>query len=345
MKRSLEDFRALFRDRILDLLWRQWSSLGVSGHGPSWHGAPVDPESLLLFSCTVARHDARLFDAMVEWTGLHGRYINVQRLKRILAEESYAGGRVFRAVAATVMDSVSVAKWARSAATDASKRNPEPLFYLKDGRPMPLVGESDPAFAEHGYLRDQAKRRGVARPFRPGSAANLILKLRALLGVNARCEIMAFLLLNRQGSPRSVARNIYYYPATVSKTLGEMRDSGYVISRVQGRHRYHLLVPDTWRDLLLGATVPPWITWPRLFSGLEMIWSFLSENDFAGTSALAQASAIRRLLLGSVVEKLDTSMTEFAFGDIAGHTGEALTPYFVERTVALLDGLDSVSAE
>ena len=287
MKMSLPGFRPAYLSRVLDLLWRQWSTLGVAGHGTGWQGALIDPEALLLFSCTMARHDARLFDAMLEWLGINGRYINVQRLKRILAEEHFTGGGVFSALAATVKDSVSAAKWARSAEVKpgdevkADAENLEPLFYLQDGRPLPVVGESDPVFAMHGYLRDRVEPRGVAAPFQPESAANLILKLRAMFGVNARCEIMAYLLLNRSGSPRSVARTTYYFPATISKMLGEMRDSGYVISRMEGRRRHHTLVPDTWRDLLLGETRPAWVIWPRLFGALETIWTFLSDEGGA----------------------------------------------------------------
>ena len=95
--------------------------------------------------------------------------------------------------------------------------------------------KNDPAFEASGFLRDVYEPREVALPFKPDIPQKLILRLRALLGVNARCELLAFLILNDKGSPRAVARDCYYFPATVSKALAEMSGSGYIHSRVQGR--------------------------------------------------------------------------------------------------------------
>jgi DNA-binding transcriptional ArsR family regulator len=214
-----------------------------------------------------------------------------------------------------------------------------PLFFLKDGSPLPVVRGKDPTFAGHGLLRDRFAPRGVAQAVRTEPAASLILRLRALLGVNARCEILAFLLLNGRGSPRAVARDCCYFPATVSKALSEMNASGYVVSRVEGRHRYYKLVPDTWRELLVGDARLSWVVWARLFSALEQLWILLWQADFMERSPLSQASALRRILRESVVERLDRSGLAFTFGDEAAHTGEALIPFFVRRTVALLDTL------
>jgi len=339
----LTDFRRAFREHALDLLWRQWTTLGVAGHGRDWQGAPIDPEALLLASCTMARHDARLFDAMLEWMGVNGRYVNIQRLKRILGHESFTGGRVLQAVAAMTMDSASTAKWRLSASAPESGREPVPFFCLKNGRPMPLVGEPDATFLRYGLLRDRYEPRQVAGAFRPEPVANLLLRLRALIGVNARAEIMAFLSVNGRGSPRSVARHIYYTPATVTKTMNEMRDSGYLISRMEGRRRCHKLVPDAWRELLLGKTAPVWVVWPRLLSALEDLWVFLLERDLDGKSPLAQASALRRMAVGSFVEKLDMSIPDFAFGDVSTHPGEALIPFFTARVVETFDHLHRVA--
>jgi DNA-binding transcriptional ArsR family regulator len=345
MKASLIDFRAEFRDRLLDVLWRQWNTLGVSGHGTAWEAAPIDPEALLLVSCTVARHDARLFDAVLEWMRINGRYVNVQRVNRMFAGGLLAGQAVFRAVAAATKTSVHESKWGRSARTaERPGTKPVPLFYMRDGNPLPVVHAKDPLFAGHGLLRDRFEPRGVAQPARTEPAANLILRLRALLGVNARCEILAFLLLNERGSPRAVARDCCYFPATVSKALSEMGASGYVVSRVEGRHRYYKLVPDAWRELLVGDVRLSWVVWARLFSALEQLWILLWQAEFRERSPLSQASALRRILRESVVKRLDQSGLAFTFGDESAHTGEALIPFFVTRTVALLDTLERLGS-
>jgi len=337
MDASLIGFRPYYRNRVLDLLWSQWTAAGVSGHGKEWRGVPLDPEALLLVSCTIARHDARLFDGMLEWIDLNGRYVSIQRLKKIVASEEFSGEDVLRAVASLAKDPASAAKWSGTVDAGGRPAAQAPLFYLKDGHPMPSVKDRDPVFAEHGLLRDRFEPRGVAATFRPDLAANLILRLRALVGVNARCEILAYLVLNRGGSPRSLAREAYYFPATVSKAMKDMRDSGYVISHMEGRRRYHRLVPDSWRELLRGDAAPGWIIWPRLYSGLELVWNFLWHERRHDDSPLAQASSLRRLLLKSVVDRFDSSGLDFTFGDLSAYPGERLLSFFVKRMSALLD--------
>lgn len=351
MQALLTDFRSEFLERLLEVVWRQWTALGVSGHGPEWGHSVIDPEALLLFSCTIGRHDARLFDAMVEWVQTNARFINVQRIKRMLKDESFAGESVLRAVAATAETSVHEKKWGRITTERTDERTEgqsqgESLFFLKDRRPHPVVREEDPVFAKFGFRRNPFEARGVAQGFRPEPLSNLQLRFRALLGVNARCEILLFLLLNGRGSPRAMARDCYYSPATMGKALAEMTRSGYVISRVEGRHRYYKLIPETWKELLVGGGLPPWVTWARLFSALEQIWLFLSREDLAERSPLVQSSFLRSILEESVLSQFDRSGIPVVFGSVSTHLGEALIPFFVERTRAVLacvQGLGSQS--
>lgn len=344
MQNLLTDFRTEFLDRLLDILWRQWTALGVSGRGQTWTGATIDPDALLLLSCTIARYDARLFDAVLEWLRINGRFISVQRIKRMLKDEIFAGEPVLRAVAAVTTTSENEAKWARiTRAGTQAQRKKEALFFLKNGARLPVVHEPEPIFAKYGFLRDRFEERDVAEPFRPEPLENLLLRLRALLGVNARCEIFQFLLLNERGSPRAMAKDCYYYPATISKALAEMSQSGFVVSRTEGRHRYYKLRPETWRDLFLGKEVKTsWVVWARLFSALEQVWLFLDQRDLASQSALAQASSLRRILKRSVVSQLDRSGSVLMFGDDSTHSGEALIPFFVAQMRTILNSLEQL---
>ena len=93
MSPSLTEFRDEFQELLLDFLWRQWSALGVAGHAK--HSDPwiIDPEALLLITCTLGRHDPRLFDEMLDWVKTNGTFINTLRLKRILRTEQFSGAR------------------------------------------------------------------------------------------------------------------------------------------------------------------------------------------------------------------------------------------------------------
>ncbi len=339
MKQSLTDFKTQFRDRLLEIIWRQWISLGVSGTGKPWNRSVIDPEALLAFSCTMARFDARLFDGIMEWLSLHDRYINTQRLKRMLDEESFSGGAVLRTVlTATGLSSEGV-KW-KGVLRDQSRqpKEAEPLFYMKDFRPLPVVREADPAFRASGFRRDQFQRRGIAQQFRPELPGILLLRFRALLGVNARCEIFVHLLVNMNGSPRAMAKDWYYFPATISRALREMNESGYVLSRVEGRHRYYSLASPLWKELFSTSdpALEP-IIWARLFGAFEQIWHFLSRQDLEKMSQLAQASALRRILDDEVLSGLERCGLPFMFGDLQAHPAENLTEFFIQRLDTLMD--------
>jgi len=339
MTTQLIDFRQELRDRLLDIAWRQWTTAGVSGRSGPWTGSIIDPEALLLVSCTIGRYDARLFDAVQEWLRVNGQFINVQRLKRIVREEEFSSESVLRAMAAATTTSANQAKWSLLIGSiSPPATQPEPLFYLESGEPLPIVKEPDPLFAEYGFARDQFNERGVAEPFRPELTANLILRLRALLGVNARCEIFEYLLVNRVGSPRAMASDCFFFPATMTKTLAEMERSGFLLSRTEGRRRLYSLTPDTWSTLFLnGDTRPTWVVWPRLFSGLDQIWLFLNDRDLDNRSALEQASSLRRTLTGGVIAQFERAKPGYMFGDTRAHTAEKLIPFFVDRMRVLLE--------
>jgi len=341
MQNQLTDFRQEFLDRLLDIAWSQWTTAGISGYGKPWAGSVIDPEALLLFSTTIGRYDARLFDAIQEWLRVNGQFINIHRLKRVLSEEQFAGEPVLTAITAAASTSVNRAKWSQIAGSPPKAgEEPEPLFYLGSGEPLPVVRDHDPLFAEYGFIRDRFEERGVAEAFRPELSGNLLLRLRALLGVNARCEVFEYLLVNGVGSPRAIASDCYYYPATISKTMGEMARSRFLVSRTQGRRRLYSLTPDTWAGLFLDPEAKlTWVVWPRLFSAWEKIWLFLDERELSGQSALEQASSLRRLLTGGVISQLEGSLPGFIFGDHTAHRAETLIPFFVAGLTAVLDSI------
>jgi hypothetical protein len=316
--------------------------LGVAGQVDAWSGSLVDPEALLLFSCTLGRQDARLFDAVVEWLQKNSRYVSVQRLKRMLKEETFFGVDVLRATAETIMTSADKAKWERVLKeAEKSRMNAEPLFFLRTGKPLPVSDREDPVFASYGLLRGPYKPRGVAQEFRPEPSVNILLRLRAMFGVNARCEALLFLLLNDCGTPRAMARDCYYSPPTVTKVLSEMSDSGYVVSRVQGRHRHYSLASDAWRHLLLGKDLQPsWVVWARAFSALEQVWTILNREDLMDRSLVEQASILRRMVKRSVAEQLERSGRPFVFGNDSAYPKEAFLPFFTERVEMFLDAID-----
>src|SRR5258708_9497978 len=111
MNQPLKAFKQEYQNLLVNFLWRQWSALGVAGQPVGEDAWIIDPEALLLLTCTLGRHEPRLFDEMLDWLRENGRFINVMRLKRILQMEKFAGERILAAVAGVLAKGTEATKW------------------------------------------------------------------------------------------------------------------------------------------------------------------------------------------------------------------------------------------
>src|SRR3989337_528869 len=204
MDTSFLEFRAYILDRLLDLLWRQWSALGVPGRTGMEERRVIDPESLLLLSMTIGRYDARLFDDILAWLVVNGAFLNVQRLRNLMKRFDFQSQAQLAAISELLMKKSNDPLTWKRLATPRSPRNPEPLFFLKSGKPIQTPDEKAPEFSPYGLLRGPIKLRGHAQPFPTKGMPSLLLRLRALLGVNAHCELFCLLAAAEEIHPLDV---------------------------------------------------------------------------------------------------------------------------------------------
>ncbi|MFC1850094.1 winged helix-turn-helix domain-containing protein [candidate division CSSED10-310 bacterium] len=343
MKQQLKNYRDEFTDRVLTILWDQWTTLGVKGYGKNWMGSTLDPEALLLFSSTIARYDARLFDSILEWIGINGRFINLTRLNRMVKHEKFEGHSVLKAMVSSASTSENKSKWSRlSSGTIKEAAEPIPLFFRADGTPLPVINKPDSVFLKYGFLRDIPHKRDTVHPFHAQAPGNLLLRLRAFFGVNARCEILLYLLLNGRGSPRAISRDSYYFPATSSKALAEMEQSDLLISQIEGRHRYYQITSPLLKKIFIDEkTTPTWIVWARLLRSIELIWLFLHNELTLTRTTLEQSSALRRVLKNDVIPRFNNCGIPFLFGRESNYSAEKLIPFFIKRFNETLDWLSN----
>jgi hypothetical protein len=337
MKPSLKTFRDEYRELMLDLLWRQWSTLGVGGHGGLEEGRIIDPEALLLLSCTAARHDPRLFDEMIDWLQTNGWLINVMRLKRILRTEKFAGERVLAAIAGLLAKGAEAPKWKQLAELATRPNDGETLFFSEDRQPLPVIGEPDPLFARYGWLRGPLRSRGYSQEFRSTESANLILQLRALFGINVRCEIVMYLLTHEASHPSQIARDSYYFERAVQGTLVDMSRSGVVQVRTTNREKNYWLKQDSWWRLLNRSEeyLTKWVRWPSVFSAWEQIWLGLNDPKLHTLESSLQASEVRHLMI-KVRPSLERGGFDRALSDDRQHLGESYLPIFMADVKRLL---------
>lgn len=335
MNQSLKSFKDEFRNRLLDFLWRQWSALGVAGHDAGNDTWIMDPEALLLLTSTIGRHDPRLFDEVLDWLGENGRFINVMRLKRILATEEFTGQRSVAAIAACLMKGTEAVKWKRLAESVRPPMQSEDFFIASNGTPLPVVGELEPNFARHGFRRGPLRLRGHSQAFQPFQPTNLILQLRALFGVNVRCGIVAYLLTHEAAHPSQIARDAFFFERAVQSSLVDMLQSGVAQFRPSGREKHYWLLQPSWAVLLnRPEPLPQWVTWAPLFSALEQIWLKLNDPRLETLDPLLQSSELRQLMV-KVRPAIERSRFDKSLSDDRQYLGEEYLPVFCSDVLNL----------
>lgn len=295
MNISLSEFKNTALEKLLDLLWRQWSALGIAGYGGSEEAKVIDPEALLLLSLTVARHDARLFDEILDWLEINEEFLNVQRLQNLVNQFGFQARAELSAVAEMLERKSSAAlKW-KKLATKYSREEESALFFMKDGRPMPTPRDCDEIFRRHGFLRPIVQKRNFSRPFPKEGTPALLLRLRALFGVNFRCEILCLLGSVDEIHPSRIAGLVGQSPRSTQNLLAEMTRSGVVQVRTHAREKIYALVPEILDRLLRSNGYTPWVNSVPLFRALEILWLGLADSKRRNLDPLMLASEWRRL--------------------------------------------------
>jgi hypothetical protein len=284
----------------------------------------------------MGRHDPRLFDETLDWLRENGRFINVMRLRRILRTEAFSGERVLAAVAAFLMKGTETPKWKLLAESVPKPSTTEAFFLAPDGKPLPAPGEPEPHFARYGFKRGPLRLRGYSERFRPTQPGSLALQLRALFGINVRCEILLYLLTHEAAHPSQIAREAYYFERAVQGTLVDMSQSGVVQLRVSGRAKHYWLQPAHWASILnRSEPFPQWINWPPLFSALERIWLKVSDPSLETLEPLPLSSELRHLMV-EVRPAFERARFDKKLSDDRQYLGETYLPVFLSDVIKLL---------
>jgi len=295
------EFKTRFLEAALDLLWRQWCSLGAAGHAqPAEPTRIIDPEALLLATTHFGRHDSRLFDESLDWLSKNGSLIHLQRLKTLHTDTGLGDPVVLAAIAEWLVKEGRQPKWKALANDKLGSADPQPLF----GGILPK--SPDPVFLRHGLLRERVVLRGMSRTPNPTLAPNLLLALRALIGVGARAEVILCLATGPAVHAAELARLTGYKPRTMQLLLQEMALSGHVLTQEPpsrppdstGRgssRRYHLQAGD-WAFLTGGKPLPRWIPWTPLWRIVrEILDALIQTGEHPKHSALL-SSRLREYL-------------------------------------------------
>lgn len=295
-KMSLKSFREHYTERVHALLWRQWTRLGVAGPEVPESGCIVDPEALLLFTFEVGRSEPRLYDEVLEWLSHHERLVNIQRLRNMMSLLPAFDLSLAAAPARWLATLNRTSKW-RDLAKIPAARPPTPFFTADSRRTRSLSSAADPLYLMCGWSRPPIRLRGFTSVMPVDAPSLLILRLRSLFGLNARAEIVAYLLAKSSGHPTEMARELVYSQPSLFQLCREMAGSALFSAQRRGREKRYRLDRERW-DTFLGLSEersPSWGHWPATFRLLTMLWRHVQEEPMAEASGYIAASNTRLL--------------------------------------------------
>lgn len=298
------NFKKFFLENILGFLWRQWSNLGVAGSASAEESWVIDPEALLVFSFEFARYEPRLFDEILDWLVVNGKFIDIQRLRGIIKKEDEVTQRLVSAVACFLSHESKTyyRKWKALGLLKKADTNiqDEILFRTKDDKSYPKPKEESIIFHAHGFLREKFTLRKMSRPVSVSAVSNIRFLLRALFGIGSRAECVLYLLTHEAGHPSEVASAIGLSVRGTQDALIDLAISGLVLTRIKGKRKIeYWLSQKKWWEFISGMNYDEvrkaaWLDWIALYRALNNVWKVLSEvqeteSDYMRSSRLREA--------------------------------------------------------
>ncbi|HEY2597608.1 MAG TPA: winged helix-turn-helix domain-containing protein [Candidatus Dormibacteraeota bacterium] len=277
----------------LDLAWSHWSELGVDGVRRRHDWQAIDLEPLIIFTAYIGNLDSRLRANSIDWCIANARFASAFRLRNLAQQAGPAMREAFGRYAATVK---------------AHAKVPWPA----KGDPLALWT------SEHIGMPD------LRRP------SLIQLRLRALVGVSARAEILKLMLAEPdQGYTASaIAEAAGYGKGSVSQAVDLLTMAGIAyVQPTANRLLYRLTRPAELAGALqwLPAAFPDW--WP-----IFKVTQAIAELAHARLSASARVVEAQ-----NVLDRIEPDLRRLAIAEqVPWPTGPASYTEFEHWAITFL---------
>lgn len=294
--KAVSTLREAFLGELRALVWEQWSQMGLSAAPPERREErAADPEALLVLALHVGRHDPRLFDEILDWLARNLAIVSVQRLRNISNSEAS------RPLVAAALDWATRGRAAGAEAAGDARL--QPLFAS-----LPAPRDLDPVFARHGFARDPAAPSGKSLSPRLTDPINFAFRLRKLLGVGVRAEVVRTLLTIRAHRVHGavLAASAGFAQRNVREGLGQLHDAGVIEVAQVSDARHYTIDLQAWATLLRldGApALPLHYDWIPACRALVALLTFLEDPETDALSPYMRASRAR-----TVVDAISTDL-------------------------------------
>lgn len=303
---------AAVRSRLLDvaagICSRQWTSLGGIPRplgDPDARGYPtlIDPEALILMSLVAREAGPRLDERMGWWARVGARFTSVQRMRTLVP----------------AFPSDVAEAWTSFAAAAARHGRAGWSPHATGAAEQAVVERTSAELAEPHLVEDSA----------------LLLRLRIGLGVNAKADLLAFLIGNVRRLPLSaatIARELAYSESTTKRAARDMARSNLIQDRA-GHPVAYSIDSAAWRQILeLPQDLPEWRPWSLLFPFVAHALQWAGGG--ASTSAYVRASRARDLFEAS---RHDLELTGIELPRPERFPGEAFEGAFLDLLTRLAE--------
>jgi hypothetical protein len=302
---------------VLDLLWAQWTAIGVAGVRAS-RASVVDPEALVVATAEFGRWDARLFDEMLDWLVVNAARVDLVRLKRLVASAPVDTRRLVAAIAEFVATREGRRPWrALVNQPEAAPELGEPsgtAALFTSPNDAQTWGELDQVFLAHGFERNPPVLRGMSQAPDAVSPACLRFRARGLAGVGARAEVLTYLWTHEWGHGRLIAERALYAKTAVAQYLSDLSTAKLVARRESGKQVLYRLEPAL---AALGRPTAAYVDWPSTLRGVALIWRELQQWPAGGEVGHKEASRLAQAL-GAAAPDLASEGFEHHIPDLRG---------------------------
>ena len=310
---SVIEFRHRLYHAILDLLWRQWSALGIPGQiADAQTQYVLDPEWLLYFSAGFCRYDARLYDLVVEWLCRNGALVSIQRLNAIAKTETW-GDRLSLGFMAGQAMRDGKRRWRRLAEELRNHHagQPKALFILPDGRQNDFIRTPDQTALQYGLLRNAYCAPEKTQRFSVDSNAAFLLQLRGAFGLSARAETILVLLTEGHGKIQRIAARSAFSWKTIQDALGELCAASLVDCHdAERRSRTFFLRNPQGVLKLFGKRQVAFPDWGVFFRLLAATWEATAKPEEWEKPETAIVECLREAFATTIGEPLLHSRLE-----------------------------------
>lgn len=288
---SISGLRDDFRERLAGFLWDQWGQMGVSASVRRREIRAADPEALLLLTFEVGREEPRLFEEVLDWLVVNERLISVQRLRNLAADDDD------RALVEAVVGWLGQnRRRPRLGAKPSAEldRDPRPFFR---NLALPVTGP-DPAFLAQGFLKPATERSGKSRSPDLRLPINFAFRLRLILGIGVRAEVVRILLtvdapwVNAQ----ALTAMTTYTKRNVQEAASALAAAGAATAWVVGNENRFGPTLANWERFLEIEELPIHVDWPQRFRACRVVLRWLDEAVEADLSDYMRLSEARALL-------------------------------------------------